>query len=437
MEGRPDGARTGVAADRVVAAPAAGSLRRHRDFALLWSGNATSQLGFRVGAIAIPLLAVDVLAATALDMGLLNAAQTIGVLLFGLPAGAWVDRVRRRRLMLAMDLVRAGVLLTVPVAGLLGLLSLYQLFVVAFAVGIASVFFDVAHQTYLPALVGRDRLVEANAKLQVSQSVATVSGPPLGGGLVAAVGASNAVLTTGLTFLGSWAFLRRIRSADPAPTPAEHPRLIAEIVEGLRFVLRDAALRAISCYTATANLFMSVVVTLLVFFLVRDVGLGSVATGAVAAASGIGGITAALTARRWTVAFGQTRTIWLSVLVTQPFALLLPQAHDDWRLALFVVGWFALGYGGTLYNVVQVSFRQAVCPDRLLGRVQASNRFFAWGSLPLGGLLGGGLGTWLGARGALLVAAIGLIGSVLWLLLSPLPRLGRDDTPPPGQPRRP
>jgi MFS family permease len=119
--------------------------------------------------------------------------------------------------------------------------------------------------------------------------------------------------------------------------------------------------------------------------------------------------------------------------VTQPFALLLPQAHDDWRLALFVVGWFALGYGGTLYNVVQVSFRQAVCPDRLLGRVQASNRFFAWGSLPLGGLLGGGLGTWLGARGTLLVAAIGLIGSVLWLLLSPLPRLGRDDAPPPGQ----
>jgi MFS family permease len=132
--------------------------------------------------------------------------------------------------MLVMDHPRRCPL-TVPVAGLLGLLSC-QLFVVAFAVGIASVFFDVAHQTYLPALVGRDRLVEANAKLQVSQSVATVSGPPLGGGLVAAVGASNAVLTTGLTFLGSWAFLRRIRS-DPAPMSAEHPRLIAEIVEGL------------------------------------------------------------------------------------------------------------------------------------------------------------------------------------------------------------
>ena len=423
MEERTDGARTGLAPGDLVTPER--SLWRSRDFVQLWSGQATSQFGFRIGGIAIPLLALTVLDATAFDMGLLNAAQSLGVLLFGLPAGAWVDRVRRRRLMLAMDLTRAALLVTVPIAGLLHWLTLYQLIVVALAVGVGSVFFDIAHQSYLPGFVGRERLVEANAKLQVSQSVATVTGPGIGGGLVGLIGASSTVLVTALTFLGSAGFLRRIRATDPAPEPVEHPRLVTEIAEGLRFVLRDAALRAIACYTATANLFMSVVVTLLVLFLVRDVGLAPVVTGLVVAAAGVGGIAAAFTAKWWTVACGQTRTIWLSVLVTQPFGLLLWLARPDWRLCLFVLGWFMLGYGGTLYNVVQVSFRQAVCPNRLLGRVQASNRFFAWGSLPLGGLLGGALGTWLGPRYALLVAGVGLVVSILWLLLSPLPRLGR------------
>lgn len=430
MESRPGGTGTGGPAGGVVAAAAATQpprgLWRQRDFTLLWLGHASSQAGFRVGGIAMALLAVNTLSATAFAMGLLSAAQSLGVLLVGLPAGAWVDRVRRRRLMLAMDLVRAAVLLSVPVAGLAGVLSLPQLVVVALCVGVASVFFDVSQQSYLPTLVGRDRLLDANAKLQLSQSVTTVGGPALGGALVGAVGASNAVLATGLSFLGSAAFLRRIRAAEAMPAGSSHPRLVSEIAEGVRFVLRDGALRAIAFTTATGNLFMSMILSLMVFFLVRTVGLSPVGTGLVVAAAGVGGVTAALTARWWTLAFGQTRTIWLALLVTQPFGLLLPLARPGWGLALFALGWFALGYGGTLYNVAQVSFRQARCPDRLLGRVQASNRFLAWGSLPIGALLGGALGTWLGARGAITVAAAGLVGCMLWL--RPLVRLGRDDS---------
>jgi MFS family permease len=426
VEDGAHGPRTGVAADHVVAPAAARSIWRHENFRRLWLAQAASQLGFRVGGIAIPLLAVNMLSVTAFDMGLLNAAQTVGTVLVGLPAGAWVDRVRRRRLMIRMDLLRAALLLTLPLAWLLGSLSFGQLLVVAFTVGIASVFFDIAQQSYLPPLVGRTRLVEANSALQVSQSVATVSGPALGGGLVAVVGAGNALVATGVAFLGSAAWLHRVRAEDPTPAAPQRRHLFAEIGEGLRFVLRDGALRAIACCTATANLFMSVVVTLLVFFLAREVGLPPWAVGLVAAAGGVGGIAGALTARRWTVAFGRTRSIWLSLVLTQPFGLLLAHAYADWRLALFVVGWFALGYGGTVYNVVQTSFRQAVCPDELLGRVQASNRFFAWGSLPIGGLLGGVLATSVGTRGALTIAAVGLAASVLWLVVSPLPRYGRD-----------
>ena len=426
MEERADGPRAGVAAGDVVAPAATRSIWRHEDFRQLWFAHAASQVGFRIGGIAIPLLAVSVLSVSAFDMGLLNAAQTVGTVLVGLPAGAWVDRTRRRRLMIRMDLLRAALLLTLPVAGLLGMLSLGQLLVVAFVVGVTSVFFDIAQLSYLPPLVGRSRLVEANSALQLSQSVATVSGPALGGGLVAAVGAGNALVATGAAFLGSAAWLRRVHAEDPDPAPPRRRRLFAEIGEGLRFVLHDGALRAIACCTATANLFMSVVVTLLVYFLARDLGLPPWAVGLVAAAGGIGGVAGAFTARLWTVAFGRTRSIWLSLALTQPFGLLLARADANWRLALFVLGWFALGYGSTVYNVVQTSFRQAVCPDELLGRVQASNRFFAWGSLPIGGLLGGVLGSSMGTRGALTIAAVGLVASVLWLLVSPLPRHGRD-----------
>jgi MFS family permease len=396
------------------------SLWRHRDFVWLWSANTTSQVGVRVGQIAVPLLAVTTLAATPFEMGLLNAAGTVGALLFGLPAGAWVDRLHRRRLLLAMDVSRALLFASIPLAYLAGFLSVEQLLVTVLLVSISTVFFDVANLAYVPALVERDRLVEANAKLQASYSVAAVTGPGLGGGVAALVGAANTVSITASTFFASALFLRRIRRPDPAPATRTGKGMLTEVWEGLRYVLRDPALRAIGCCTATTNLFMSMVVALLVLFLSRDLGLSAVATGLVVASSGVGGVAAALTAKRWTRAFGQDRTIVLSLLLLQPLGLLLPLASRGWGVALFVCGWFAVGYGTTLYNIVQVSFRQSVCPENLLGRVQASNRFLAFAMVPLGSLLGGALGTWAGVRGTLLIAVIGMTSATGWLLLSPL-----------------
>jgi MFS family permease len=405
------------------------SLWRDGDFVLLWTANTASQVGTRIAAVAIPLLAVNTLAASTWDMGVLSAVQNLGILLVGLPAGAWVDRLRRRRLMLAMDLLRALMLIAIPAAGLAGHLNLGLLFVVALATGIGTAFFDIAHQTYLPTLVGTDRVVEANAKLQASQSIAVASGPGLGGALVSLLGAANTVVTTCLTFVLSFGTLQRIGRDEARPEAPTGRHLFAEIVEGLRFILTDKVLRAIALCTSTTNLFMSMVVSLTVVFLARTVGLAPVSIGLILAGSGVGGVLAALTIPRWIAALGQRRTIWLSMVLTQPFALLLPWAARDPRLGLFVLGWLVLGYGGTLYNIGQVSYRQAHCPNHLLGRVQASNRFFAWGTLPLGGFLGGLFGTWLGLREALFVAALGLIGSTFWLTVSPLGRTRSTNTP--------
>jgi len=413
----------------VTATAGTRSLWRSPDFTLLWTANTASQVGTRIAAVAVPLLAVTVLNATAWQIGLLSSVQSAGIILVGLPAGAWVDRIRRRRLMLGMDLLRAAVLLALPVAGALGILRLGLLFPVALVTSAATAFFDIAHQTYLPTLVGTDRVVEANAKIQASQSIAGASGPGLGGALVGLAGAANAIVATCLTFVLSFATLSRIGRVEPAPEPRADRHLVAEIAEGLRYVLGDRVLRAIALCTATANLFMAVVVSLMVVFLVRVVGLGPLPIGLILAESALGGVLGALTVRRWMRLLGLPRTIWLSMLVTQPFALLLPWAHRDYRLVLFLAGWLVLGYGSTIYNITQVSLRQASCPNRLLGRVQASNRFFAWGTLPFGGLLAGGLGTWLGLRPALLIAAVGLAAATLWLTLSPLPRAASDPVP--------
>lgn len=396
------------------------SLWWHRDFRSLWLGDTVSQFGTFVGHTVLPLLAVTALALTPFEMGLLTAAETAAFLLIGLPAGVWVDRVRRRSLMVVAAAARAGLLLTVPIAWWLGLLTLAQLLVVALVVGVCTVFFDLAYQSYLPFLVGREKLVEGNAKLQSSQSVAQVAGPSIGGGLAQLAGAASAVLTTGLSYLAAAGLLLRIKAVEPRPERRGDTRLAAEVAEGLRFVFGNPLLRAIAGATASANLFSGAILALEVLFLVRTLGLTEAHVGLVLACAGAGSVLGALTVGWWTRRLGQARTIWLVPLLTWPGQLLLPLSEPGWLLALAMIGPAIAGYGAVVYNVAQVSFRQVICPDRLLGRMNASIRFVVWGTLPLGGLAGGVLGEWLGIREALWIAAAGEALAVLWVLLSPL-----------------
>ena len=396
------------------------SLWAHRDFRQLWAGDTLSQFGASIGQFAIPALAVTQLAATPFQVGALSAAETAAFLLVGLPAGVWVDRLRRRPLMLRADLCRFVLLLTIPVAWWLHALTIAQLIVVALLVGLLTVFFDVAYQSYLPSLVGREHIVEGNAKLQISQSAAQVSGPALAGLLVQFIGAATSVLGTALGFLSSALFLLRIRAAEPDPVRSEHRSMRSEIAEGLRFVLHQPTLRAITFCTGTSNLFSSISGAAMLLFLIRQLGLSTGLAGLLMTAGGVGALLGGLTSTWWSRTFGQARTIWLSLLVIVPFEILMPLAQPGWAVSLFAVASLAFGFGAVVYNVAQVSYRQAICPDHLLGRMNASVRFIVWGTMPIGGLIGGGLATWLTPRGALWIGTIGGALAVLWVLASPL-----------------
>jgi MFS family permease len=400
-----------------------GSLFRHADFRRLFAGDTASQFGVFVGNTAVPLLAAVTLAATPFEMGLLTAAETLAFLLIGLPAGVWVDRMRRRGVMLTADFTRAALLLSVPVAWWAGVLTLAQLLVVVLLVGIATLFFDIAYQSYLPSLVGREHLLEGNAKLQAVQSTAQIAGPSAAGVLVQLVTAANTVLVTGLGFLTSALCLLRIRAEEPAPEHDGPARLLPQIAEGLRFVFSDKPLRAIVGTTATANFFGAAFTAVQVLFLTRTVGLPPAAVGVLLAFGGAGGILGAVCSGAVTRRLGQSRAIWLAPLVTMPGYLLIPLAAPDWRLGLAGFGLVAGGFGIIIYNIAQVSYRQAICPDRLLGRMNASVRFVVWGVIPLGGLAGGSLGEWLGLRGAMWVAVVGEVAAVLWVVCSPLRRM--------------
>lgn len=395
----------------------------HDDFRRLWAGETVSQFGDAVTRVALPLIAVTQLAASPFEVGILTAAATAGFLLVGLPAGAWIDRIRRRPLMMRMNLLRAALLATVPIAWWLGLLTLAQLLVVALVAGIARVFFDVAYQSYLPSLVGRQRLVEGNAKLETSRALADVSGPALGGGLVQLLGAATTLLADALSLLGSAMFLQRIRAVEPAPARPDRSDLRGEIAEGLRYVLGHSLLRPITACTGTANLFGGVIVAMTVLFLSRELDLPAGTVGLLLGLTGVGGVLGAVTGSWWIRRIGHARTIWLVPVLAWPLGVLQALAHPGWGLVLFVTGGVAFGFGVVVYNVAQVSFRQAICPDRLLGRMNASIRFLVWGMIPLGGLLGGLLGEWIGIRAAFGIGLAGCAVGAGWLLASPLRRM--------------
>lgn len=405
---------------------------RLRDFRLLLAGAATGQFGAQVTLVALPLVAVLELDAPAFQVGLLTAAETAAFLLVGLPAGALTDRMRKRPLMIRADLVRAVAMASIPAAALADVLTMAQLYAVALVTGVATVFFDVAHQSYLPQILPRDQLVAGNGALETVRSTAQVTGPGIGGGLVQLVGAQFAVVVDAIGYVLSALFLLRIERAEEAPEPAAAGgSLRKEIGEGLRFVFGHPLLRVIALTTGLANFSTAVLMATQTVHLVRVVGLEAGGLGLVLSASAVGGLLGALCAGRIAARLGQGRVILLSLLVTGPFALLWPlSGHGVAGAVLFAAGSAVVSFGAVVYNVAQVSFRQGMCPPRLLGRMNATLRFLMWGTLPLGALLGGALAQSYGSRTALAWCAVGILAVPLPLLLSPLRRM-RDLPGPP------
>jgi MFS family permease len=418
-----------VPAAVLVARPGGGEASAwRRDFRLLWLGETTSRLGSSVSTIALPLVAVASLHAGTFAVAVLAAAAWLPWLLVGLPAGAWVDRLPRRPVLIGCDVVSLAAFGSVPVAAWAGALTLGHLLGVALVAGTASVFFQTAWQVYLAALVPAEQLPAANARLQGTESAAQVAGPGLGGLIAQLAGAVAGLLADAISFLASAVCLLAIRTREAAPIRRGQRRTLrAEIGEGLRFVAADPYLRVLTAYGAASNLALTGYQSILVVFLVREVGLAAGTVGALLAVMSLGGVLGATLAGPVARRFGTARGVLICNLGAAPCGLLIPLTGAGPRLAFLAAGGLLIGTGVVAGNVIKSSFRQAYCPRELLGRVTVSAQLLNYGTIPVGALLGGALGTSLGIRPTLWIMTGGVAAAGLILLIGPL--RGRRDLP--------
>ena len=390
----------------------------------------------------MPFVAIPILHATSSELGILQAASTAPFLIFGLLVGVWADRHRRRPIMVVANIGRFILLGSIPVAFLAGRLSLPLLYLVSFLIGVLTVFFDVAYQAYLPSLVQRDQLVEANSKLEASRATATVAGPGIAGLVVGIVTAPFAIALDALSFLGSAVSLSKIHQQEEMTARTHNPSMLSEIREGLAVVFSDRRLRSIAGSTATSNFFSSAIAPVATLYLVDPelaasnlgLGLDSLVFGLIFAVGSVGGLIGALLAGRLAARVGVGYAIIGSMLIsgiglfsfylaTPALAIpLLVVGGTALTLSVLVlmVGQFATFLSAVVYNINQVSLRQAIVPLRLQGRMNATMRFLVWGTLPFGALVGGILGVIIGIRPTILIMAVGGSLAFLWVLLSPV-----------------
>jgi MFS family permease len=381
-----------------------------------------SSFGSHISGTALPLAALLTLGATPGQMGLLAAVGELPVWIVGLLAGVWVDRLRRRPLLIAADLGRAALIGSVPVAALFGTLTLAQLYVVAALAGVLTVLFNAADQAYLPALVEPDQLVEGNSKLAMSDSLAEIAGPPSGGLLVQWLTAPIAVLFDAISFLLSALSLALIRKVEPpAPPPEARTGVGQEIREGLRVVWHDRVLRALLFSSAMASFFGGAYHTLYSLFLIRDLALSPAVLGAMIGAGGISALIGAALAGRITRRFGIGPSMIASRLIGCTLGLVVPLAGGPPWLVIALLAFSQLtDITWAVFFINEASLLQRRVPDRLLGRASASLAMVGGGMMPIGALLAGVFADGAGARLTLLIGSFGLIASALPLIFSPL-----------------
>ena len=377
-------------------------LRQH-SFRLLWIGETVSQVGNAMAVVGVPLVAVVVLHASTFAVGLLTAAGWLPWLLIGLPAGAWVDRLPVRRVMIGADLLAALLYGSVPVAAWIGVLTTGLLVAVQLGAGAASVVFMTGYQVYLPSVVAAADLIEGNTKMQGSASAAAFAGPGLAGLAAQGLGAVTALTANAVSFLVSAGCLLGSRPRYGQARPAARLRrtLRREIADGVLLLVRDPYLRPMTVFWSAANFALTGYTALLVVFLVRVVGLSAGWVGVLTAVPGLGGVLGALVTRRVTVRYGTARSLLLATWLAMPVALLIPLTAAGPRLVCYVIGALVAYTGMGIGNIIIAAFRQAYSPPGMCGRVTATQRFFIFATSPIGALVGGGLGTWLGIRPAL------------------------------------
>lgn len=405
------------------------SLWRNADFRKLWAGQTVSELGSVVTRTAIPLAALLVLGAGPFQMALLIVAASLAVLLVGLVAGAWVDRLRRRPLLIGADALRAVLLFSIPAAYLVGVLRIEQLYVVVFLEGGLGSLFDAAYPAYVPSLIGVDRVVEGNSKLATSSSLAEIGGPGLAGGLVQVIGPPLAILVDAISFVVSALSLVLIRRREPARPPRLSPTPIRlEILEALRLIRRHAVLVPLTLRSVIAHVAGSFYGVLYTIYLINDLHLSPFLLGVVVSAGGLGSLIGSFFASRVIGRFGFGPALIWTATGASIIGVLTPLAGGPLVIATLMVFLPQLIGDGlqTVEGVAELSLIQGVIPDRILGRVNATLEVFSHGiAYPAGALIAAALAGWIGVRGGIAIGWAGMAASILLLVYSPLPRIRR------------
>jgi MFS family permease len=398
------------------------SLWRNGDFLKLWGGETLSQVGSQVTMIALPLTAILVLDAGPVEVGLLATAGYAPILVVSLFAGSWLDRHRRRPAMIAAHAGRAVLLALVPLLYVLDLLAMAPLLAIAFAVGALTAFFDIAYITYVPQLVTRDQLVDANAKLESTYTIAEVGGPGIGGVLVQTLTAPVAILADVVTYVLAGILGARIKHVE---TPPAGPTSRVAIKDGILATLRHPVLRPVVLQSAAFNLFVPAIITLFLLYGVRELGLPAGVLGLILATGAVGGLAGTIVARRIALRLGVGPTMVWSMLLSGVALVAIPAASGP---TVLVIGLVLHGFGLAVFNVHSLSVRAMVIPSDMLGRVTATYRFISNGTLPLAGVLAGALGAGLGVRPAMAVAAVALVVCCVLFVASGArsPNLGGD-----------
>jgi Na+/melibiose symporter-like transporter len=402
------------------------SVLANRDFVKLWAGETVSLIGTQVTQFAMPLVAILTLNASVLQVGLLNALRFVPVIVVSLFAGVWLDRRRRRPVMITCALANACLIGLVPLASVTGQLTFGLLCVVTVLVGSLTVIFDVGALSYVPFLVERRHLPESNSKLQASFAVAGISGPGLAGLLIGLITAPITLSVDAVSYLFSAAGVLSISKMETVPeVPAERPSIRRSIAEGFHAVYGSRLLRVLLAQSATLNVGFGAVSTIFTVYAVRVLGLSPAKLGIAIGALAAGALAGALLASRLRKALGLGRTLAIAIVgvSVSPLLLMIPRSASLAAMVVLVAGWLGHGCGISIWNVNTITLRQALTPMQVLARMNATYRMLLFGALPAGALAGGLLGSGLGLRSALVIALIGLTTPLLWIFFSPVFRL--------------
>lgn len=406
-----------------LAEPVDRPLMQNPDFIKVWSGETISLIGTQVTQLALPLVAIYTLQASSFEIGVLNASRYLPVVIISLFAGFWLDRHRRRPILIATNLGRAALTGLIPLTNAFGMLSMWLLCLLCVCIGTLTVIFDVGLLSYMPGLVDRRHLTDANSKLQTSWSLSGIVGPGLGGFLVGLISAPVTMALDAASFLLSGLTLIAVRQpeADPAPAADRIP-MKKSIKEGLDTVFGSPLLRALLTQSAVFNLFFNAMSTVFVVYAVRYLGLTAIQLGFVVGSMSVGALAGAFTNRRITGKFGLGRMLRINTVfvAVMPLLLAVPRGHGIATMAILMGAQMVYGANLVIYNVNTVTLRQIVTPNRLLARMNASYRLLLFGTVPIGALFGGLLGQVLGLRTAMVITVITMLSPIAWTFFSPV-----------------